>query len=229
LGLKNLILTSLRQLFGLLFPSLCKACGTEFPLDHSPMCITCMATLPLFPYNYLLKQRFLLEIVPEVKALYFFQKQGLVQNLIHQIKYRNAPELANFLGENMGNAFFEPSSTKLLVPVPLHKARYTQRGYNQAHELCNGIAKVTQWPVAPTLLHRSEISNTQTKQNRFTRFENMEQQLSVPDPTLLGQYQTIVLVDDVLTSGATLQACSQALLKAGANTIEIWVLAATSQ
>jgi ComF family protein len=188
-----------------------------------------MATLPLFPYNYLLKQRFLLKKVPEVKALYFFQKQGLVQNLIHQIKYRNAPELANFLGENMGIAFFEPSSAKLLVPVPLHKARLTQRGYNQSHELCNGIAKVTQWPVAPTLLHRSEISNTQTKQNRFTRFENMEQQLSVPDPTLLGQYQTIVLVDDVLTSGATLQACSQALLKAGANTIEIWVLAATSQ
>jgi ComF family protein len=226
--MKAFLVKSFQSFVGLLFPNTCSACDQVLLESESFICVSCQLALPLFPVSNVLNQRFLLEKVPSVKALYLFQKLGPVQNLIHQIKYRGAKQLATHMGSVMYGAFTPSAGTKLLVPVPLHKARFQERGYNQAEEIANGIAQVSDWALAPNLLHRGLGTQSQTHQGRVYRFQNMEMLFSVSQPDLLQQYETIVLVDDVLTTGATLQACCQELYKAGAQNIEIWVLAATN-
>jgi ComF family protein len=143
----------------------------------------------------------------------YFTKDSLVQSLIHQIKYKHAQKLAFYMGEMLGRAIWRQErfhGLDLILPLPLTPARQKQRGYNQSALLAEGISAVTKIPVDLTSLRRSVTLGTQTHKSREERWQQMQAQFSCPDPVkIVGR--SVLLVDDVITTGATLDACSTIL------------------
>lgn len=140
----------------------------------------------------------------------------MLQHLMHRFKYKQEKELGMQLGEIMGRQLavsgrFAPDA---LVPLPLFPAREKKRGYNQAAVLCEGIAASLRVPVLTSAVIRPQATETQTRKNRVERWQNMEGRFVVSHPELI-RGRHILLVDDVITTGATLEACGQALLEAG--------------
>lgn len=157
----------------------------------------------------------------------FFNKGGHVQNLIHQFKYNGKIKTGNYLGELFGNDLMKSSlfnNIELICPVPLHKKKLHKRGFNQSEIIAEGISKVMQIPICANTLHRLEHTETQTKKARYTRWENVRGKFGIINQEkLIGKH--ILLVDDVLTTGATLESCSQALLDVPETTVSIATLA----
>jgi ComF family protein len=157
----------------------------------------------------------------------FFTTSSAVQHLIHQIKYRGQQDLAVYLGRMMG---LELASSQrfpkldLIVPLPLFRTREKQRGYNQSSLLAQGISAVTGIPQCEDLVARTKASATQTKHTRAERWMNVEGMFRV-SPKASFQGGNILLVDDVITTGATLEACSHALLSHGDTKLYIATLA----
>ena len=157
----------------------------------------------------------------------YFKKAGRVQNIVHHLKYHHGTDLGIFLGRIMGARLLNNphyTSADWLVPVPLHKKRLKKRGYNQSYALCLGIADALRIPVSTNNLIRAENTASQTKKSRYTRYENMRSVFQVAEPDQFTG-KNVLLVDDVITTGATLEACGNALLKAGAANISIAALA----
>jgi len=148
-------------------------------------------------------------------ALYHFSKGGKIQNLMHQFKYRGMQEIGNLLGEIAGRQLRENpvfNSAEVIVPVPLHKTRFRERGYNQSACFAQGLATKLNAVVEEGNLVREQATQTQTHRSRFLRFENMQEVFSVKYPERL-ENKHILLVDDVVTTGSTLEACGVELLK----------------
>jgi ComF family protein len=147
-------------------------------------------------------------------AAYYFTKDSLLQHLLIQLKYKGNKEAGYFLGRMMGLALQRSelfSTVDVLVPLPLNPKKEQMRGYNQAALICDGIRDVWNRPVLPYAITRTRFTETQTQQNRVSRWQNMQGVFAVTDPAaLLNKH--ILLVDDVITTGATLEACSSSLL-----------------
>lgn len=148
-------------------------------------------------------------------ATFYFNKESMVQRLMHQFKYKGNLELGFQLGRLMGEQLaasgrFEANG---LVPLPLFPAKEKKRGYNQAQVLCEGIAAVTNIPVLQSVVCRTRHTETQTKKGRIERWQNIEGKFRVTDPGRIRTKQ-ILLVDDVVTTGATLEACGMELIQA---------------
>lgn len=148
-------------------------------------------------------------------ALYYFSKGGKVQNLMHHFKHKGMPQIGNLLGniagaQLKGNAIF--NSTDLIVPVPLHKSRLKERGYNQSLCFATGLAQKLNATVEDNNLQRVVATATQTHKSRFARFENMREVFVIKQPERL-MNKHILLVDDIITIGSTLEACGLELLK----------------
>ncbi len=138
-----------------------------------------------------------------------------MQALLHELKYRGNQELGIQLGSLLGTVLKNNSrfAVDVLVPVPLYPSKEKSRGFNQATLICQGIAAVTGLPVCTTLLRRNAERSTQTKKDRAERWENMR---GIFEATPFNEvpYKNILLIDDVITTGATLEACGQAILEA---------------
>jgi ComF family protein len=138
-----------------------------------------------------------------------------MQALLHELKYRGNQELGIQLGSLLGTVLKNNSrfAVDVLVPVPLYPSKEKSRGFNQATLICQGIAAVTGLPVCTTLLRRNTERSTQTKKDRAERWENMR---GIFEATPFNEvpYKNILLIDDVITTGATLEACGQAILEA---------------
>ena len=148
-------------------------------------------------------------------GLLYFTKDSLVQSLVHQIKYEGAKELAVYMGKMMGRALLNEArfgAIDLLLPLPLTPGREKQRGYNQSTLLAEGISSVLQVPVNASALARRSSQGTQTHKSREERWLQMQQQFVCPLPESIAD-RHILLVDDVITTGATLDACA-GILKA---------------
>jgi len=149
-------------------------------------------------------------------AQYYFVKESLMQRLMHQLKYKGNKELGKQLGRLMGyelqktNRFNKPD---YLIPLPLFASKEKRRGYNQATVLCEGIAEVMNIEIARDVIVRTQHTETQTKKGRIERWQNMEGKFEMMKPGKI-QNKNILLVDDVITTGATLEACGHELLKA---------------
>jgi ComF family protein len=147
--------------------------------------------------------------------MFYFTKGGKMQHLMHQFKYRGIQNIGDLLGNIAGeqlNKIAVFSSADLIIPVPLHQSRLRKRGYNQSANFSNGLSEKLNIPVDENNLVRIRATETQTHRSRFSRFENMQQVFVLTNPEIL-KNKHVILVDDVITTGSTLEACGAELLK----------------
>lgn len=155
--------------------------------------------------------------VSTATSQYYFTKESLMQHLMHQLKYKGNKELGLFLGRLIGSQLLQTDrflGIDALVPLPLFPAKERKRGYNQATVLCEGISAEMNIPVWKDVVIRTEHTETQTKKSRVERWQNMEGKFELVNSEKL-QNKHLLLVDDVVTTGATLEACGYELLKPG--------------
>lgn len=210
---------TLRELFenvvNLFYPRVCAACGDTLLKDEETVCLKCRYLLPKTGYELHadnpLAQMFYGRVrFHAVTACFFFAKQGKVQHLIHELKYKGNWEAGVFLGQQLGESLKNAplfQGIDYLVPVPLHPKREKKRGYNQSLMIARGIAEVTGIAIGDRFLVRGVNTATQTKKSKEERFQNVKDIFQVCHAEEL-QGKHILLIDDVLTTGATLESCA---------------------
>jgi ComF family protein len=224
--------TYLADFVSLLFPQLCAACRQSLVANEHLICTDCRFNLPYTNFhlqadNIVARQFWGRLNLQASYALFYFTKGGNVQNMMHQFKYRGEQQIGNLLGEIAGsqlikNAIF--NTAEVIIPVPLHKKRLKERGYNQSACFAEGLAKKLNAVVDADNLVRVRATETQTHKSRFLRFQNMEEVFVVKHPDRL-KNKHVLLVDDVVTTGSTLEACGLQLLKIEGVTLSIATIA----
>ncbi|MDF3078144.1 MAG: phosphoribosyltransferase [Sphingobacteriaceae bacterium] len=226
--------TFLDDFISLFYPELCPGCGKNLFKNENVICTDCIYHLPYTnfhedPENRVAKQ--LWGRIPfQMAASYlYFRKGSRVQNMLHQFKYNNRPDIGLRLGEMYGLVLSKSglfNAAHYIIPVPLHPAKLKKRGYNQSAYFAEGLSGSLNIPVLANGLKRLAATETQTKKSRFVRYENMK---DVFDPAQKEQLQDkhILLVDDVITTGATIEACALELLKLNGTQVSIATIAFT--
>ena len=218
------------SLLHLLFPHTCEGCGVELPPNANLLCIRCLHSMPstsfeLFPGNPIEKRFYGRLPLQHAMAGYYFTKDSLMQHLIHQVKYKGNKELGLQLGQLLGDSLKRAGrfDADMMIPLPLFPIREKKRGYNQSALLCEGITKHLNIPFVQNALIRPAHTDTQTKKGRIDRWKNIEGKFLLTDPAVIAG-KHILLVDDVITTGATLESCGEELLKAGNVLLSLAVL-----
>ena len=202
-------------LLSLFYPKLCLACQANQPVKSHILCVRCSFKLPQTKFHLheenAFTERFWGRFPLEAGAsLYRYTKGGHVQNLIHHLKYKGRQEVGIKIGEHYGHQLRESDHFKeidLIVPIPLHPKKKHQRGFNQSDLIAIGLSRSMDIPWSNKVLAREIFTETQTQKSRLERLENVAEAFSVKTPdTLKGKH--ILLVDDVITTGATLEICA---------------------
>ena len=165
----------------------------------------------------------------QAAALYYFTKYSLVQELMVQLKYKGNPDVGLFLGRMMAHSIHNSgrfNDIDILIPLPLNPKKQFKRGYNQAELICNGIKEVSGLPVLTNTVVRKQFTESQTTQNRIARWMNMEGIFEVNSVDAL-KNKHILLVDDVITTGATLESCGSHILAVSGTRLSIAAAAYT--
>jgi ComF family protein len=210
----------LTDFVSLLFPELCAACRESLMANEYLICTDCLYNLPFTNFHLqpdnIVAQQFWGKIQLEgAYSLYYFSKGGKIQNLMHQFKYKGVKQIGNLLGNIAGGQLIKNevfNSVDMIIPVPLHKKRLIQRGFNQSLCFAEGLSEKLSAEVENNNLVRVTATETQTHKSRFARFENMQEVFAVKTPEKLIN-KHVLLVDDVITTGSTLEACGTQLLK----------------
>lgn len=216
----NLKESYLADFVSLLFPQLCAACRQTLVGNEYLVCTDCRYSLPftnfhLQPDNIVAQQFWGKISLQGAYALYYFNKGSKVQNMMHQFKYNGMKDIGNLLGNIAGSQLINNeifATADVIIPVPLHKKRMRKRGYNQSACFAAGLAEKLNAAVEEDNLVRIKATETQTRKSRFARFENMQEVFVVKNPEKL-MNKHVLLVDDIITTGSTLEACSIQLLK----------------
>jgi len=227
----NAILRYAEDFFSLFFPELCSGCGKNLYKSESLICTECIYHLPYTNFHIDKDNRVARQLWGRIPfnhacAYLYFQKGLRVQNLMHQLKYNNKPGVAYKLGEMYGMQLLNSEMVRdieVIIPVPLHPARQKKRGYNQSEYFAYGLSNSLKIPVNLNL-SRKVYTQTQTRKSRFMRYENMKEVFDIAQGHNL-ENKHALLVDDVITTGATIEACALELTKIAGLKISIATIA----
>jgi ComF family protein len=221
----------LEDFLELFYPGLCIPCGRKLVTQEKFICLDCLQDLPRTqfhtdPENKVAQLFWGRAYVENATSWLFFRKGSKYQRLVHFLKYKGLKEIGEELGKLMGNELLGSSfpEADYVVPVPLHRKKQKQRGYNQSEWIAKGISFVIQKPLSVNNLIREHFTPTQTRKNRFERWQNVEGIFKVVNPEEYNG-KHILIIDDVITTGSTLEAAAVTLLKAGAAKVSIATLA----
>ena len=211
------------RLVDLIAPRACVVCGGRLGIHEFFLCGSCNLQLPRTnyadnPYENDMARLFWGQLpVERCAALFFYQGGSGPSQILYELKYKNHPEIGEFFGRMIAEewndtGFFE--GIDLIVPVPLAKERQRQRGYNQSLHIACGIGSVTRLPIVTNAVSREQFVESQTQKDRWQRNENVEGCFRLNDGSAL-KGRHVLLVDDVVTTGATICSCGREMLKAG--------------
>ena len=221
-----------RDFINLLFPDLCIVCNENLQKNEQHICVNCLFGIPKTNFHLLIdnpiEKRFWGKVpVFRGTAFFHFQKGSPFQKLLHTLKYKGNKEIGEVLGKYAAADLLDSPDFRdvdVIIPVPLHPKRYKKRGYNQSEWIAKGLSEVLNIPQDTISLQRVRENTTQTKKSVFERYENTEGIFGLLDKnTLSGKH--VLLVDDVLTTGSTLEACVNELLKSANIKVSIFTLA----
>lgn len=222
----------LNDLLSLLFPRLCQACGNHLVRNEEVICTACLLDMPLTGFH--LQRENALEqslwgrcYAERAAAWAYYRRGGKMQHLVHRLKYSGIKEVGSYLGRYYGTILLDSGFMEdidWLVPVPLHPSRQRKRGFNQAEIICRGISDSTGVPLLPDALLRKKRSDTQTRKSRVERWENVEN-IFAAGTALLPDESHLLLVDDVITTGSTIESCVNILHEQGRIKVSVAALA----
>ncbi len=222
----------LPELLNLFYPNLCLICNNSLIANEKQICFSCMNEIPRTNYHLIkdnpIEKRFWGKVpVFRGTSFYFFQKGSPFQKLLHELKYKGNREIGIIMGKYAASELISSAdfnTVDLIIPVPLHPKKFAKRGYNQSEYICTGLAEILKKSVDTKSLIRIRENTTQTKKTVFERYENTLGLFEVKnEENLKGKH--ILLVDDVLTTGSTLEACITALIQIPEIKVSIFTLA----
>ena len=223
------------RLLDLLAPRLCVMCGRRLSLTEQVLCASCNMHLPRTGFQYQpfdnIMARLFWGIIPieRAAALFYYMAGSKPANILYDLKYHDRPEIGREMGQMIAQEFGEAGffeGIDLLVPVPLARSRQRHRGYNQSQQIAEGISQVTGLPISNQVVRRTLFKKSQTQAGRWERLENVADVFEAKNlDEIHGRH--ILLIDDVVTTGATMTACARELLRAGNVTVSLLSLGFT--
>ena len=210
------------RLLDLISPRLCVVCGNRLAVTEETLCSKCYLHLPRTDFGHDLYENVMAKLfwgqmaIEKATALFYYEPNAETAQILYEMKYKNHPEIGVVMGrmmakELMRSGLFE--GIDAIVPVPLARKRERQRGYNQSLELAKGVSEVTGLPIANKVVRRTKFVGSQTQRGRWERNENVEDVFELVDSdSISGKH--LLLIDDVVTTGATIIACAQEMRKA---------------
>lgn len=219
----------------LLYPHVCAGCGSDVISRHHVICLECIADMPVTgfcfhkqnPVEKIFRGRLTLS---NASAHVYFTKDSAVQNMLHRLKYSGMKEIGIFMGQLMAGNLKRSTlyqDVDAVVPLPLNARKQKTRGYNQAALIAEGIGTALNIPVLNNVVARKKYTETQTHKSRAERWNNIEGKFAVVDAGGLKDMH-VLLVDDVITTGATLESCGMELLKTAGLRLSIAAFAYTA-
>lgn len=216
-----------RPLYEFVYPPICLNCDEPLSENEKRICSRCWESIQPITQNDLLYREMLARLmstghISGLASAFHFEKDGVLQSLIHQMKYEQGTTIGVELGKRVGAALLSMtgSMNAIVIPVPLHSVRKRERGYNQSDYISKGICEVTTWQPVMSLLRRKKNTKTQTKLNLEERRGNISQafELNKRYSSFISDAVCIV-VDDVITTGATIEECARVLKSHGAKSV----------
>lgn len=216
----------------LIYPRYCMACQGGLVKGEEILCTKCIHELPRTDYhreqeNPLFKRLFGRVPLQFGFAFLHFKKGGKVQHLLHEFKYNNHPEIGRKIGTVYGDELLQSGYNlhfDAILPIPLHPVKQRRRGYNQSEEFALGLSQTLDIPCISGAVERTLKTETQTRKTKLKRWENVKEVFQVVQTeNVFGK--RILLVDDVITTGATVEACGQALINAGCTQLSVGSIA----
>lgn len=230
--MKILLLNNILHLF---FPKVCAVCGNGLLQGEECLCVNCILNLPRTDYHDMEHNKtseLFAGRVPFINAtsFYYYRKGSAYTNIVHALKYEGREEIGVFMGRMFAEELLKYSSYEsidLIFPIPLHKDRYKERGYNQSMSIAKGMSEILNIPIDTNSIIRAVYTKTQTRKDKAHRFENVEHIFKITDSdALIGKH--VLIVDDVITTGATIESLISELIKVKNVTISIASLAIAS-
>lgn len=223
------------DILSLIYPHRCAGCGNPVTETEGPICVACRARLPLlFPEPYsdhpeLLKKFEGLLPIRHAMAFLTFSKGGLTQHLLHGLKYGRQPQIGEVLGQTLGSAVMRAGFVPcfdLILPIPLHQKKLKSRGYNQSMMLAKGLASAFGGQANDEILVRTKATETQTRKGKLLRLLNVDEVFALhPEKQNDVKNKHVLLVDDVITTGSTMEACGRVLMEGKPASLSIATLA----
>ena len=222
----------INDFMSLIYPRRCEACGNPLLRHEEFICSFCHVSLPRSNYHLLPENEILKLLAGRVplklaSSVFVYEKKGRVQGMLHAIKYQDQKELGAYLGRLYASGASEKAvfdGIDVIVPIPLHRKKLRSRGYNQSEWFARGLSEALQKPLDTHSLVRVAHTSTQTRKKKYERWENVEGIFELTDPVpLAGKH--VLLVDDVITTGATIEAAWLALQRSGASGLSVLSIA----
>ena len=218
-----------RRLLDLIAPRLCVVCGHRLTVTEEVICAKCNFHLPRtdlhrHAYENEMAKLFWAQIpIEKATAFFYYEAHAETANIIYELKYKNHPEIGSIVGRMLAkeiqpSGFFDGIDG--IVPIPLAKKRLRQRGYNQSEEIAQGVSEITGLPIYKKVVRRNSFKGSQTNKGHWDRQENVEHVFELIDAEAVSN-QHLLLIDDVVTTGATCIACAKALCQSGTVRISI--------